>query len=348
MGGDMQDAWPKDEKPKDASLKAIKEAEKIRSRAARQREAVKDIIKRLEKDRIPVYFTPGNHDINDVASKEDMAAYAANWNTRLYQRVPHSFGLATLIVELNSQLYQNALGVGAGEEKQDQNDWLAATLRAHLDPEKTRLIVVLTHIPPFLNRIDEEHGWGNWCKPGRIEMLSVFARAIHDKRFAIAPKILWVCGHFHVNVESRGHKFDVPVAGGRFTQRLEMDIIVSSSAGTAMWWMAANNAGFLEPKEAEMVASIPVQGPEGAFAKYIMSYTTDRTDPFNRGLPYTDRSGLRMFRIRANGEYNDRWYTLSDLIRDRSSALKVKLGSTALLVIIGTLVCELVMGNLVV
>ena len=59
-------------------------------------------------------------------------------------------------------------------------------------------IVVLSHVPPFVEDEDEPTGWATWEREPREAVLAVAAEA---------GATLWLCGHFHGNAYtmSRGN-----------------------------------------------------------------------------------------------------------------------------------------------
>merc|ERR1712183_601503 len=96
----------------------------------------------------------------------------------------------------------------------------------------------------------ETEGWANWKKKDRIEVFEMIAKNIKTKKLKASPKIVWVCSHFHTNVDKQDYKY----VSRRHKKSFKNNIIVSSSTGTAMWWMNANKDGHLSPDDARKVA----------------------------------------------------------------------------------------------
>ena len=94
-------------------------------------------------------------------------------------------------------------------------------------------LVLLTHIPPFMDSFDEPEGWANWRQVYRKQILDVLA--------ASELPLLFICGHFHANV----------VKDATYQGR-PLNIRVSSAAGTTIQWDGKDN---LTPEEAQKVAS---------------------------------------------------------------------------------------------
>ena len=100
----------------------------------------------------------------------------------------------------------------------------------------TKLLVLLTHIPPFMDSFDEPEGWANWRQVYRKQVLDLLATA--------KLPMLFICGHFHNNV----------VKDSTYQGR-PLNIRVTSSAGTTIEW---DGKAKLTPHEAQQVASKPV------------------------------------------------------------------------------------------
>ena len=94
-------------------------------------------------------------------------------------------------------------------------------------------LVLLTHIPPFMDSFDEPEGWANWRQVYRKQILDVLA--------ASELPLLFICGHFHANV----------VKDDTYQGR-PLNIRVSSAAGTTIQWDGKDS---LTPQEAQKVAS---------------------------------------------------------------------------------------------
>ena len=134
-----------------------------------------------------------------------------------------------LYLQFNSQIYWST---DASLEKYRQQQ-LSFLQQETENLQNIKQLVLLTHIPPFMDSIDEQEGWANWKSIYRKQILDLLARS--------KLPMLWVCGHFHNNVEKDSSYQGVPLR-----------IRVSSAAGTTMQWDGKDE---LPPKEASEVAS---------------------------------------------------------------------------------------------
>jgi len=308
--GDMQNAWPK--------------ADAAKFQAQAERATVRGMLDPLYTKKIPIFYTPGNHDINDVPSLPDVENYQQHWEAAQQ----FIFGdQDVLVFTINSQIYQTAEQQGqqptvnpddTAKMQNDQATFMTEVLTGVT--EKTKMVIIMTHIPPFMSTMEEQPGWANWDTDARTEVMNLIVAGFGKNR----PKLLWVCGHFHTNVENPDVQY-VPQNGGK---PLDMSIIVTSSASTGMWWGDANCDGHLEPSQAMQVASIPVGGGEGAFVKYILGggafnpndngqcptpCQNKEFDRYNTNLPRAERSGLTLFQFNADtGTMSYQWKTLEE------------------------------------
>ncbi|CAE7757939.1 CPPED1, partial [Symbiodinium pilosum] len=250
----------------------------------KQRASVQQSVQALDRAGIPVYYTPGNHDIGDNPDAKTLAQYTRTsgdnpgWGP-LFQRVLDKNGI--LYLQFNSQVYWSTDSF-LDKHREEQLEFLKSEV-GRIQSDVKRL-VLLTHIPPFMDSIDEKEGWANWKQVYRRQILDLLA----------TPKVpmLWVCGHFHANVVKDLTYQDVPLS-----------IRVSSAAGTTMQWDGKDE---LSPRDAQEVASKDIAN---AFAQDIgFSNIPERLKAEG------DRSGLRIFRIdEGDGSFEDRWYTLDEL-----------------------------------
>jgi len=252
LAGDVQDAWPN-----------LYGDAKVRERAMIQREAVKKEMQKFAKKRIPVQYTPGNHDIADAPTDEFIADYTKEFGPT-FKTVDHGLGSQIQVVALNSQIYQHDTSTGA---RQKQNNDFAAALN-NLNGD-TRLLMILTHIPPFMDTITEKAGWANWAQEARKPVMEIIAKAVKGKNI----KVAFVCGHFHTNVDKETtYTSDT---NGKF----DLHIMVSSSVTSTMWWTGQkfNVNGWLAPEHASMVAQKDVKK---AFVEDIIGAIKDGYDPY--------------------------------------------------------------------
>lgn len=310
--GDMQNQWPKD----DAEHPY---------RGPAERTAIQDALVPIQDK---VYYTPGNHDINDVPSEDDINNYYTNWGKRA-ETTHWKTGLnsGTLMITINSQIYQTAAqqGQDASDELKEQREKLKGEQRIFLETAlgeidaATKQVIIMTHIPPFMSDVNEKAGWANWGEEDRMEVMNAIFDAFTIK--GVKPRLVWICGHFHTQVVNKGVKVDL---GGR--NHLTMDIIVTNSAGTSMWWGNANCNGELTPQQAAEVATMPVGGPNGAFSKWIFGDSflgqekctspcaSKEFDRYNKNLPRAERVGLMEWTITgAENTLTYKWKTLHEL-----------------------------------
>ncbi|CAE7212569.1 Cpped1 [Symbiodinium sp. KB8] len=286
VGGDMQNWWPNEGGQKDRNRPggmSDADFQELCSKnlGRKQRASVREA---LEGAGIPVYYTPGNHDIGDHPDVQTLERYVTGssgengWGP-LFQRVKQEGGI--LYLQFNSQVYWSTAEV-LDDYRAKQLEFLQAEV-SNMNSNIKRL-VLLTHIPPFMSSVDEKEGWANWKQVYRKQILDLLSE----------PRVpmLWVCGHFHANVET-----DVTYQG------VPMSIRVTSAAGTTMQWDGLNE---LTSQQAETVASKDIAN---AFAEDIeFSKIKQRL----RAQP--DRSGLRIFRFdEDDGSFEDQWYTLDQL-----------------------------------
>jgi len=248
---------------------------------------------------IKVYYTPGNHDLGDDPDDQTLKMYKKMFGgSSTYGRMlKQSEGTAVAFLHINSQIYQST-STASKEEREMQNKWLENNLaKDNFIGDDTKLIVVFTHIPPFFDHIDEPEGWGNWLKEWRTIVFDLLAK--HQKT------VLWVCGHFHTNVERQ-----VEYNG------IQVYIRVTSSAGSFMQWKGPGvNTGELTPKIASEVAGIDVVT---AFNNFIAEFGTgEKGDAFkriaDRITPDETHSGMRVFEIcpEQTDLFKSRWYNVS-------------------------------------
>lgn len=284
LGGDMQNFWP-NEKGLGRNTNNNKNITDM-DLDVKQRASVKNVKDNIEKSKIPVVCTAGNHDIGDVPDAQTITNYGKWWNDgkmcgKLYNVVDMKEP-RILYLQITSQLYYNSTQKEAAEAKTLQNSWLKETLAKNVT-ESTKLIVVLTHIPPFMRVPDEPSGWANWKQDDRDTVLGMLGGR--------GVPVLWVCGHFHANVVN-----DVKL------DKLDMKIRVTSAAGTTMYW---GNKADLSPREAQIVASKDIAT---AFKDDIgFANIADRMQAIPK------RSGMRIFKVYDDGTVKDKWFTLAEL-----------------------------------
>lgn len=302
IAGDMQNYWPNEKGKVGRNRMAPKNPKQSDRYLASgqlgvdQRAAVKRALLFAKLRHIPVYFTAGNHDLGDVPDGNTLTSYANEWGG-LWNRF---WVKNVLYLQFTSQFYWadvNSLDHTAQRKKLEQNKWLLNELNNM--PTATKRVVLMTHIPPFMDQAQTEAaGWANWKQRDRNWFLNLLNEKVAKKHVPV----LWVCGHFHTNVHKKYTVYGT-----------ENDMVVTSSAGSTMWWDGAKGpegAGSLAPDKAASVASKSVGD---AFVQDIIlpgnkMYGKNNWDRLI--LPSRERSGMRVFTMRDDGAFWHEWKTL--------------------------------------
>lgn len=220
----------------------------------------------------------------------------------------------TRVIQINSQFYQNPDTSDQNVmDKKDLQDQFVASMVQGLtanENKDVKLVIILTHIPPFMSTVLEDEGWANWRTTERTKFFDLFEPMSERANF----KLLFVCGHFHTNVV--GDPMNISLTSNN---TISVDVVVSSAVGTAMWWGKNNEfeasesvpPGSLSRDHAGEVAEAPNGG--AAFGKFIMP-NFDRYFGNNKTgfLPKKDRSGVRFFKV-EDGEWSSEWCTWAAL-----------------------------------
>jgi Icc-related predicted phosphoesterase len=336
VAGDMQNYWPNEKDMEGNRIVGrsrgfgptlpVQTDDVLKSGrlGADQRASIKDALQPATD--LPTHFTAGNHDVGDVPDAETIAVYSHP--TEGWGPLWSSFTLNNILyVQFTSQFYwdhalqgtpsnpvPNILDADMEKVKADQNIYLKEQLGdgqdlLKLTQDGIKRLVLLTHIPPFMDTLDEKAGWANWKESDREWILQLLDRTAS----AAGVPVLWVCGHFHTNVEKAYTTTD---SEGNLIQN---DIIVTSSSGSTMWWDGANGNGQLSPEQAASVATKPVPV---AFFQDIIQMGKPEECPGPASCRWNDliqpipqRSGMRIFKMQGNGEFVSEWKTLEALER---------------------------------
>ncbi|XP_022092698.1 serine/threonine-protein phosphatase CPPED1-like [Acanthaster planci] len=132
---------------------------------------------------IPLVFLPGNHDLSDSPSMEDIKLYRDTFGDDFY-----SFWVGGVrFIVLNSQFYADSSK--CQEARDEQDTWLNEQLE---DVQATgcKHLVVFQHIPWFLKNPEEENEYFNLDVNLRLPMLEKLRKA--------GVRIIF-CGHYHRN-----------------------------------------------------------------------------------------------------------------------------------------------------
>lgn len=149
--------------------------------------------------KIPVYYSPGNHDIGAAPTLQDIDLFTADYG-------PAKFSLKyknNLFIGLNSCLIKSATPV----LEQEQFDWLKKELSENKD---VKHIILFCHYPFFISAPDEADNYSNIPIETRKKYLALFNEYRVSAVFA---------GHTHNNSSA---KFN------------DMDMIITSSSGNSL------------------------------------------------------------------------------------------------------------------
>lgn len=134
---------------------------------------------------IPVYFSPGNHDLGQSPTKNDFEFYFSNYGEGT-NRFSFKHKNAAFI-GFNSVIIKSSKN--AKEEKR-QFRWLKKQLRK---AKKANNIVLFTHYPFFIHDFNEKETYSNQSIEVRNKYFQLFAKYRVDAVFA---------GHLHNNAQA--------------------------------------------------------------------------------------------------------------------------------------------------
>jgi serine/threonine-protein phosphatase CPPED1 len=133
----------------------------------------------LIKPEIPVYYSPGNHDIGESPEKPDIDSFIANYGQDRFAFIHNG----TLFIGLNSCLIKS----NVPEYEQLQYEWLNKKLSKG---RSAKHIIIFCHYPFFIKSFDEADSYSNIPKEIREKYLSLFKKKKVNAVFA---------GHLHNN-----------------------------------------------------------------------------------------------------------------------------------------------------
>jgi len=133
--------------------------------------------------KVPVYFTPGNHDIGNVPDSTSIAAFINNYGYDQFSFKHKN----SLFIGINSSIIKNNLP----QLERNQYEWLLKTL---VKGKKASHIILFCHYPFFINSYDEPEGYSNIGIENRRKYLTLFTT---NKVGAVFS------GHLHNNATSR-------------------------------------------------------------------------------------------------------------------------------------------------
>ncbi|MDD4777269.1 MAG: metallophosphoesterase [Fermentimonas sp.] len=169
------------------------------SKDINQIEEFKRITKELDKD-IPLYLSPGNHDLGQNPTNQDFEFYFSHYgkdNDKFAFEYNDSY-----FIGLNSVIIKSETNK---KKEKKQFRWLKRKLRK---AKSSDAIIVFTHYPFFINDFDEKESYSNQSKKSRLKYFNLFKKYGVDGIFA---------GHLHNNAEAslNGIKMITTNAAGR-------------------------------------------------------------------------------------------------------------------------------------
>ena len=158
--------------------------------------AVKAFDQLLAKFNKKVYCLPGNHDIGNEASVEDISAFVAHYGADRFVHKAESY----TVIGYNSCVVKAQTPAEEAEYK-----WLSKQLAA---ADKKKPIIIVAHHPIFLNLPDESETYENFPVELRHKYLQLFEQHSAD---------LYLAGHLHKcnRVEHSGMQMVTTSAAGR-------------------------------------------------------------------------------------------------------------------------------------
>ena len=143
--------------------------------------------------KIPVYYSPGNHDIGQDPTQKDIDSFIANYGHDRFSFMHKK----SLFIGLNSCIIKAKTPV----LEQLQFEWLRKTLSEN---KKADHIIVFCHYPYFIKTFDEPDNYSNIPPDTRKKYLNLFKESGVNAVFA---------GHLHDNVSLRYENIDMIISG---------------------------------------------------------------------------------------------------------------------------------------
>ncbi|HKI88022.1 MAG TPA: metallophosphoesterase [Draconibacterium sp.] len=138
----------------------------------------KGITAKIDPD-IPVYYTPGNHDLGQEPTGQSIHTFIKNYG---YDRFSFKHK-GSLFIGFNSSLIKNDLP----ELEQKQFEWLKRKLKGS---KKASHVLLFCHYPFFIQSIDEPEGYSNISLEKRQKYIRLFKKNHVEAVFS---------GHLHKN-----------------------------------------------------------------------------------------------------------------------------------------------------
>lgn len=123
-----------------------------------------DFLRIKEGFHMPCYLAAGNHDVGMAPNDTTLAYYRTTVGADYYEFMHKGYAF----VVTNSQLWKS--DVEGESEKHDQ--WFKERLSKHMKNQNN--LIVIGHIPLYLEQSDEEENYSNFPVGKREEMLSLF------------------------------------------------------------------------------------------------------------------------------------------------------------------------------
>lgn len=138
------------------------------------------------KPQIPVYLTPGNHDLGSPPDKESIKNYRKNYGSDKFS-FTHK---GSAFIGFNTSIIKDKLN----RLEQKQYQWLDRKLK---ESQEASHIVLFCHFPFFIQSVDEPESYSNLGIESRKKYLTLFEAQKVDAVFS---------GHYHNNaLASYGH-----------------------------------------------------------------------------------------------------------------------------------------------
>jgi 3',5'-cyclic AMP phosphodiesterase CpdA len=128
---------------------------------------------------IPVYYTPGNHDVGQIPNKASMKKYNTNHGSDKFS-FKHK---GSSLIGYNASLIKAKLG----NLEQKQFNWLTKKLK---NSKQSKHIILFAHYPFFIKAIDEPTAYSNIDLEYRKKYLDLFNENKVEAVFT---------GHYHNN-----------------------------------------------------------------------------------------------------------------------------------------------------
>jgi predicted MPP superfamily phosphohydrolase len=155
--------------------------------------AVKTFLELIAEIKVPVILTPGNHDLHDPVTAENLERYRADFGQDYF--IKEYNGIR--IISANSQLWRQS----PPDESQRHDQFVLNSL-------KNTATIMLTHVPPFVKSVDEKDAYFNLPTAKRNKLL----RLCNENGVTI-----WLAGHTHTTLKrSFGN---VTILNGETTSR---------------------------------------------------------------------------------------------------------------------------------